>query len=548
MISGKDIYQVVSALVPLYAAMVLAYGSVRWWKVFTPDQCAGINRFVAVFATPFLVFDFICSNNPYKMNLRFIAADSLQKVVVLVVLFIWQATTRRGELDWTITLFSLSTLPNTLVVGVPLLKSMYGEFTSPLMIQVCFIQSVLWYTLLLSMFEYRAAKRLVAGQFPETAASISSFKVDPAVVSLGGHEPLETDAEIDDDGKLRVVVRRSSATSSNFSSRDRFNGWNPVLSVHLPPRASNFSSIEVFSVQSSPRASSYRQTDLPNLTSSFGEIYSLQSSRNSVPRISSNLEEEMRRKNGVAFPGSPSCAVPQKEGGGAPPPNKDLHMFVWSSSISSNISDHRYLRADQINGRHTYPDHPFNGAAPQQDNIAAAASTAKKQQMPPATVVARLIAMMVGRKLVRNPNTYASLLGLLWSLISFRWSIKLPLIVDGSVRILSNAGLGMAMFSLGLFAALQPNVIASGKVLALIAMAIKFLIGPAVIAATSLAIGLRGDLLRVAIVQAALPSGILPFIFAKEYNLHANIQSTSVIFGMVVALPVTIIYYVLLDF
>jgi len=374
MISGKDIYQVVSALVPLYAAMILAYGSVRWWKVFTPDQCAGINRFVAVFATPFLVFDFICSNNPYKMNLRFIAADSLQKVVVLVVLFIWKATARRGDLDWTITLFSLSTLPNTLVMGVPLLKSMYGEFTSPLMIQVCFMQSVLWYTLLLSMFEYRGAKRLVAGQFPETAASISSFKVDSAVVSLGGHEPLETDAEIDDDGKLRVVVRRSSATSSNFSSRDRFDGWNPVLSVHLPPRASNFSSVEVFSVQSSPRASSYRQTDLPNLTNSFGDIYSLQSSRNSVPRISSNLEEEMRRKNAVAFPGSPSCAVPQKEGGGAPAPNNDLHMFVWSSSISSNISDHRYLRADQINGRHTYPD-PFNGADPQEDNIAAAAST-----------------------------------------------------------------------------------------------------------------------------------------------------------------------------
>ncbi|KAH8520774.1 hypothetical protein H0E87_001993 [Populus deltoides] len=542
MISGKDIYQVVSALVPLYVAMTLAYGSVRWWKVFTPDQCAGINRFVAVFATPFLVFDFICSNNPYKMNLRFIAADSLQKVVVLVVLFIWQATARRGELDWTITLFSLSTLPNTLVMGVPLLKSMYGEFTSPLMIQVCFMQSVLWYTLLLSMFEYRGAKRLVAGQFPETAASISSFKVDSAVVSLGGHEPLETDAEIDDDGKLRVVVRRSSATSSNFSSRDRFDGCNPVLSVHLPPRASNFSSVEVFSVQSSPRASSYRQTDLPNLTNSFGDIYSLQSSRNSVPRISSNLEEEMRRKNGVAFPGSPSCAVPQKEGGAAPAPNKDLHMFVWSSSISSNISDHRYLRADQINDRHTYPD-PFNGAAPQQDNIAAAAaSTAKKQQMPPASVVARLIAMMVARKLVRNPNTYASLLGLLWSLISFRWSIKLPLIVDGSVRILSNAGLGMAMFSLGLFAALQPKVIASGKVFALISMAIKFLIGPAVTAATSLAFGLRGELLR-----AALPSGILPFIFSKEYNLHANIQSTSVIFGMVVALPVTILYYVLLD-
>lgn len=53
----------------------------------------------------------------------------------------------------------------------------------------------------------------------------------------------------------------------------------------------------------------------------------------------------------------------------------------------------------------------------------------------------------------------------------------------------------------GLFAALQPKVIASGKVLALISMAIKFLIGPAVLAATSLAVGLRGDLLRIAIVQ-----------------------------------------------
>uniref|UniRef100_A0A6N2M8R4 Auxin efflux carrier component n=1 Tax=Salix viminalis TaxID=40686 RepID=A0A6N2M8R4_SALVM len=573
MISGKEIYQVVSALVPLYAPMILAYGSARWLKIFTPEQCAGINRFVAVFATPFLIFEFICSNNPYKMNLPFIAADSLQKMVVLVVLFIWKAIARRDELDWTITLFSLSTLPNTLIMGVPLLKSMYGEVTSSLMIQICFLQSVLWYTLLLAMFEYRGAKRLISGQFPETAASISSFKVDSDVVSLGGHEPLETDAEIDDDGRIRVVIRRSSATSSNYSSCDRLDGRNSIFSVHAPPRTSNFSGVEVFSVQSSPRASNYRRTDFSNLTNatnSFGDIYSLQSSRNPVPRISSNSEEEMRWKNGVAFPGSSRNPVPRissnseeemrwkngvafpgssrnpvprissnseeemrwKNGVAFPgsssgaAPNKDLHMFVWSSSISSNSTDRFLMRSDQINGRHTHHD-SFNGAALQRDNTIAAAATGKKQQMPPAAVVTRLIAMMVGRKLIRNPNTYASFLGLIWSLISFRWNIKLPLIVDGSVRILSNAGLGMAMFSLGLFSALQPRIIASGKVLALISMAIKFLIGPAVIAATSLAVGLRGDLLRIAIVQAALPSGILPFIFAKEYNLHANIQSTS---------------------
>ncbi|CAN1224254.1 Auxin efflux carrier component 2, partial [Linum perenne] len=47
-------------------------------------------------------------------------------------------------------------------------------------------------------------------------------------------------------------------------------------------------------------------------------------------------------------------------------------------------------------------------------------------------------------------------------------------------------------------------------------------------------------------VQAALPQGIIPFVYAKDYNLYPEILSTAVIFGMVVALPVTIIYYVLL--
>ena len=42
------------------------------------------------------------------------------------------------------------------------------------------------------------------------------------------------------------------------------------------------------------------------------------------------------------------------------------------------------------------------------------------QEMPHATVMLRLILVVVGRKLSRNPNTYASVLGLLWSLVSFK--------------------------------------------------------------------------------------------------------------------------------
>lgn len=40
--------------------------------------------------------------------------------------------------------------------------------------------------------------------------------------------------------------------------------------------------------------------------------------------------------------------------------------------------------------------------------------------MPPTSVMTRLILIMVWRKLIRNPNTYSSLIGLIWSLVSFR--------------------------------------------------------------------------------------------------------------------------------
>jgi len=49
--------------------------------------------------------------------------------------------------------------------------------------------------------------------------------------------------------------------------------------------------------------------------------------------------------------------------------------------------------------------------------------------------------------------------------------------------------------------ALQPRIIACGNKVATFAMAVRFLTGPAVMAAASFAVGLRGTLLHVAIVQ-----------------------------------------------
>ncbi|XP_057446923.1 probable auxin efflux carrier component 1c [Lotus japonicus] len=603
MITLTDFYHVMTAMVPLYVAMILAYGSVKWWKIFSPDQCSGINRFVALFAVPLLSFHFIASNNPYKMNIRFLAADTLQKIIILIILAIWSNVSKKGCLEWTITLFSLSTLPNTLVMGIPLLKGMYGEFSGSLMVQIVVLQCIIWYTLMLFMFEFRGARMLISEQFPDTAASIVSIHVDSDVMSLDGRQVLETEAEIKEDGKLHVTVRKSNASRSDIFSR-RSHGLSSTT-----PRPSNLTNAEIYSLQSSrnptPRGSSFNHTDFYSMmaggrNSNFGanDVYGLSASRGPTPRPS-NYDED---GSAAAAAGANKPKFHHGSGGGTghyPAPNpgmfspktvaananskrpngqaqqkpedgKDLHMFVWSSSASpvsdvfgghefgahdqkevklnvspGKVEGHRdtqedYLEKDEFSFGNRGVDREMNQLEGEK------VGDGKSKTMPPASVMTRLILIMVWRKLIRNPNTYSSLIGLIWSLVSFRWNIEMPAIIAKSISILSDAGLGMAMFSLGLFMALQPRIIACGNSIATFAMAVRFLTGPAVMAAASIAVGLKGTLLHVAIVQAALPQGIVPFVFAKEYNVHPDILSTAVIFGMLIALPITLVYYILL--
>ncbi|GKV40720.1 hypothetical protein SLEP1_g48329 [Rubroshorea leprosula] len=592
MISAKDLNNVFTAVVPLYVAMFLAYGSVKWWKIFSPDQCSGINRFVALFAVPLLSFHFISTNDPYAMNYRFIAADTLQKIIVLFILAIWSRTSSRGSLEWSITLFSLSTLPNTLVMGIPLLKGMYEEHSGSLMVQIVVLQCIIWYTLMLFLFEYRGARLLIAEQFPDTAGSIISFRVDSDIISLDGKQPLQTEAEVGEDGKLHVTVRKSTSSRSEIFSR-RSHG--PNSGVSMTPRPSNLTNAEIYSLQSSrnptPRGSSFNHTD-------FYSMVNGKNASNVSPRQSNfgnlGFDEENGpavfgnpvKANGNAYPAPTSAGIfspvtgtaGKKKANGAEN-GKDLHMFVWSSSASpvSEGGIHVFRGGEYANdlsgvahqkdydefGRDEFSfgnRQTANGGAGEGPVLSklGSSSTAelhpkadahvetKPTSMPPASVMTRLILIMVWRKLIRNPNTYSSLIGLTWSLVSFKYKIKMPAIIAGSIAILSNAGLGMAMFSLGLFMALQPKIIACGNTIATVAMAVRFLTGPAVMAAASIAVGLRGVLLHIAIVQAALPQGIVPFVFAKEYNVHPDILSTGVIFGMLIALPITLVYYILL--
>ncbi|XP_061375905.1 probable auxin efflux carrier component 8 [Gastrolobium bilobum] len=355
MISLEDVYQVVTGTVPLYVTMILAYVSVKWWKIFTPDQCSGINKFVAKFSVPLLSFQTISSNNLYEMSLKLIYADFVQKLLAYIVLIAITKITARGGLKWIITGLSLSTLPNTLILGIPLVKAMYKDKAVVFLAQVIFLQSMIWYNLLLFLYELDAAKTRLASQPSQGTGETDTARE----VQLKGEE----DAEPRTKRKCKIL---------------------PIL-------------------------------------------------------------------------------------------------------------------------------------------------------------------VTVGKKLIRNPNTFATLIGIIWSSIQFRWGVHIPEVVNQSIEILSNGGLGMAMFSLGLFMASQSSIIACGPRITMVAIGLKFVFGPALMAVASIVIGLRDTLLKVAIVQAALPQGIVPFVFAKEYNVHPAILSTGILLGMLIALPVELAFYFLLE-
>ncbi|GKV10379.1 hypothetical protein SLEP1_g21754 [Rubroshorea leprosula] len=371
------------------------------------------------------------------MNFHFIVADSLQKLVVLFALFLWQFFSTRGSIEWTITLFSLSTIPNTLVVGIPLLGAMYGEQ------------------------RFSSRNNSLKKQPPSLPSSIH---VDSDVTSLRHSEQLQANAEISDVGKLHVVLRRSSTVSSLKSKN-----MSPT------PRASNLTGVDIYSLPST------REPTPRGSISSFNEAESL--GRRCINGDLGNLFNQRR------------------------------HNFATSDTYKSEISSWpdmippvtgTVLNDNNSTEVKVEVASEFPGdASPLATNQNEANCEAKEElhEMPPAGVMIRLGLLMVWRKLTTNLNTYACVIGLVWSLISFRWNMEMPSIIKGSITILSNTGLGMAMFSLGLFMGSQPSIVSCGKRLAIFAMVIRFLVGPAVIAATSAAVGLQGTLLQVAILQ-----------------------------------------------
>ncbi|KAK4792756.1 hypothetical protein SAY86_023191 [Trapa natans] len=380
MIGLDDISKVVVGMVPLYFALLLGYASVRWWRLFTSEQCDGINRFICLFILPLFSFDFTAGVDPFRMNYRMIGADAVSKVATIVGFAAWWAWANlgsgdrpakpSGSLNSCVTGFSLSTLTNLLFMGVPIMRPMYGDVGVDIVVQLSVIQSLVWFPILLTFLEYR---------------------------------------------KMRMESLQMAAAASS----------SPEAASSSPDRVTDERDIE--------------QND-------------------DIVAVSGN-------------------------GGGS----------------SEGSSKWRFIS-------------------------------------------------VVAIKLAMNPNIIAVVLGISWALAAHWWNLRMPTVISGSVQILSKAGTGTAMFNIGIFMATQKKIIACGKGPATLGMVLRFIVGPAIMATSSLVVGLRGRLFHIAVIQAALPQAVASFVYAKEYGLHATVISTAVVFGTLISLPVLIGYFAAMEY
>jgi auxin efflux carrier family len=202
MIGWGDVYRVLCAMAPLYFALGLGYGSVRWLKLFTADQCEAVNRLVFYFAYPLLSLDFTAHAGTFSAGYRFLAADALSKLAVLLTLAGWAAVRtvwpkRRGgpSYSWCITGFSLAALNSALLIGVPLLDAMYGKWARDIAVQLTVLQVVVWFPLISVVFEARQAWLEITPP-PENAREegdqVAPESVDmPEVVAVDGRRKAE---------------------------------------------------------------------------------------------------------------------------------------------------------------------------------------------------------------------------------------------------------------------------------------------------------------------------------------------------------------------
>lgn len=94
--------------------------------------------------------------------------------------------------------------------------------------------------------------------------------------------------------------------------------------------------------------------------------------------------------------------------------------FSFGRGERDHGDDNHHVRGEKDVPHHRLSKLGSSSPTELDPKAAAAGAAAVNKHMPPASVMTRLILIMVWRKLIRNPNTYSSLIGLIWSLVAYR--------------------------------------------------------------------------------------------------------------------------------
>ncbi|KAL3680671.1 hypothetical protein R1sor_023627 [Riccia sorocarpa] len=152
-LEGSAVVNLVNAIVPLYITIALGYVLSKFKVVAYDKHYAGIVTFCFKLTIPALVFQLVATNDPYTLNLRLVGADTLSKVVVLLVLSLgyYRWPTAEG-VAWVYAYFSLATMSNTVLVGIPLVTALYPG-TEKDLTALIFMQSLLWFCVCIFVLE-----------------------------------------------------------------------------------------------------------------------------------------------------------------------------------------------------------------------------------------------------------------------------------------------------------------------------------------------------------------------------------------------------------
>eukprot|EP00899_Mesostigma_viride_P005437 jgi/Mesvir1/14895/Mv05498-RA.3 len=188
-ISKEEIYNCFAVIVPLYLTILVGWLFSRYQKM-TKVQLSGIQTFIMSLAVPAVVFQLLSKSNLYTADYSVVLADTLYKVALGVGLWVWYfflaprtSWMRRHGTDddklggflWS---FNVATLPNTLIIGVPLISAMYGKESETTMILIVVAQTSIQVVFLVVLYELR--KVLV--QQREVLASVRHLEA-PLVAS-----------------------------------------------------------------------------------------------------------------------------------------------------------------------------------------------------------------------------------------------------------------------------------------------------------------------------------------------------------------------------